>query len=96
MHSLGAGNSFRLSAEVREVSERQTLVVAIYAAPADAPEDAVVDEEERARYSIWLAKFGDSPAVPVDHAQALGGTGAVDGEPFLYWHGKAPGARPFS
>jgi hypothetical protein len=85
-----------LSAEVREVTDRKTLVVAIYAAPADAPEGAPIEEEERARYSIWLASFGDDLPIPVDHAQALGGVGISEGEPFLYWHGKAPGARPFS
>lgn len=94
-YSLPEGFSFRLAAEVRE-SDSGTLVVAIYAAPSDSPEDAEISDEERARYSIWLAKIGDRPWVPVDHAQGLGTIAEKDGQPYLYWHGKAPGTRPFN
>jgi CTP:molybdopterin cytidylyltransferase MocA len=91
-YTVGEGHRFRLSAEVRESDGM--LVVAIFAAPADAP-DAPLTNEERARYSIWLTRLGDQPWVPVDHAQGLATVAERDGEPYLYWHGKAPGLRPF-
>ncbi|MFN8534644.1 MAG: hypothetical protein U0556_13990 [Dehalococcoidia bacterium] len=93
-HTVGEGHRFRLSAEVRE--SEGNLVVAIFAAPADAPEDATLVSEERARYSIWLTRLGDQPWLPVDHAQGLGSIAEREGEPYLYWHGKAPGLRPFT
>jgi len=92
--SVGAGRQFRLAVAVEE--QAGSLVLTVFAAPADAPADAVLENEARARYSIWLIRLGDEPWVPVDHAQGLGSVATVDGEPYLYWHGRAPGLRPFS
>jgi CTP:molybdopterin cytidylyltransferase MocA len=92
-YTVGEGHRFVLSAEVR--ASDGTLVVALYAAPADAPEAELVNDE-RARYSIWLTRLGDQPWVPVDHAQGLSTVAECDGAPYLYWHGKAPGLRPFT
>ena len=92
-YSVGEGHRFLLSAEVR--ASDGNLVVAIYAAPAGATDGALTNGE-RARYSIWLTRLGDQPWVPVDHAQGLSTIAERDGEPYLYWHGKAPGLRPFT
>lgn len=95
-YPLGEGKAFRLSAQVRLTPEQGQLVVAIYAAPADQPDGSALTDDERARYSMWLARIGDRPWVAVDHAQGLSTIAERDGEPYLYWHGKAPGTHLFT
>ncbi|MCS7003340.1 MAG: hypothetical protein NZ518_10875 [Dehalococcoidia bacterium] len=94
-HWVGEELRLRLYAEVEELPERRSLVVKLFAAPPEAAPSALVNDE-RARYSIWLARYGDSAPVAVDHAQGMSSVAEADGQPYLYWHGRAPGARAFT
>jgi hypothetical protein len=95
-YQLPEGISLRLGAEITVSPENGTLLLSIFARPAGSEGQDTITNEERARYSIWLARIGDNPWVVVDHAQGMSTVAERDGEPYLYWHGKAPRIGPYT